>query len=120
MIRPLSIMRNLLSQRRIGAVALVLLVHAVAIDTLHRHAFAADRHTSAAVTAPADSGTSSNHEPGGCPACQIQHNSVADLARVSEPFAVETTPAVLATERLQAILRSGDTSPPDRAPAPNW
>ena len=114
--RALSILRSLLSRRHVGVAALFLLLHAVAIDTLHRHRFAAERHTTAAVTAPSDSGTTSNREPGGCPACQLQHNSIADLPRVSEPFVAETAPLLLATERLEAILRSGDTSPPDRAP----
>ena len=41
----------------------------------------------AAVTAPSDSCATSNPEPGGCPACQLQHNSIVDLPRVSEPFA---------------------------------
>ena len=109
-------MRSLLSQRRIGVVALALLVHAVAIDTLHRHTFAAERHTTAAVTAPSDASTTSNEAPGNCPACQLQHNSVADLPRVSEPFSARTAAPLDAVERLQAVLRSGDTSPPDRAP----
>ena len=114
--RALSILRSLLSRRHVGVAALVLLLHAVAIDTLHRHRFAAEHHTTAAVTAPSDSGATSNPEPGGCPACQLQHNSIADLPRVSEPFADETTSLALATECRQGILRSGDTSPPDRAP----
>jgi hypothetical protein len=114
--RVLSTLRRLASQRRIGVVALALLVHAVAITTLHHHAVAPEASAAAAVTAPSDHGAQSNEGPGGCPACQLQHGSVVDLPRVSEPFLAETAAALGGAERLQAVLRAGDTSPPGRAP----
>ena len=116
--RRLYAWRRLLAQRWIGVAALALVVHAVAIDTLHHHAIAPDDRAGSVATMapPGGPGATSNEGPGGCPACQLQQNSIVEIPRIAESFAVETSSLVLPTERLEAILRSGDTSPPDRAP----
>lgn len=110
-------MRFAITWRRfLSQAALVLLVHAIAIDTLHHHGFGSSCHVRTAMTAHVDHDGASGDSSGGCPACQLQHNSAAVVPRAVEAFAVETSSIVLPTERLQTILRAGDTSPPDRAP----
>lgn len=110
--------KAVVATRRVGVVALLLLLHAVAIDTTHRHQGAdlSGSRAAAAMGAPAHHGGNAADGPDGCPACQLQQSSVADVVRTTAPIEVATTSQRSGLERAAAVLRAGDTSPPDRAP----
>src|SRR6185369_6047487 len=97
--------------RWIGVLALFLLGHAVAIDTMHRHE-GADRatiHAGTSVSSPNGTDPDGRDGTDGCPACQLQQNSTADVARPLAPVVPDRSTTVASTERVAAILQAGDT-----------
>jgi hypothetical protein len=109
--------RGVVATRWVGVAALLLLAHAIAIDTMHRHqGVCLSSSPASASMAPAGGAADAQDGPDGCPACQLQHNSVTDLVASGEPVTARAARPNVALERIAAILCAGDTSPPDRAP----
>lgn len=116
MLRKLWTLQRADVRRWIGVAAVALLVHAVAIDTLHHHASHATHGAALALSAPDGGSAKTVDGPGSCPACQVHQNPAANMATETCPLPTENEATRFQTRDLAEILRATDTSPPDRAP----
>ena len=101
--------------------ALALFIHAVAIDLFHSHAAAAAADagrpsTTVLAPQPPDGRGAAGDLTTNCPACQLQRSFVFDIAPSPSALCEGAVDPAMAGLYRWAILRAGDTSPPDRAP----
>jgi hypothetical protein len=102
----------------LARVAVLLLVHAVAVSALHRHEIAGPTASAEEHILPLGdtTGTAFHDTSANCPACQLQQGYAAEVTAPASLCSLDRAPLPRSEAARQIILRAADGSPPGRAP----